>query len=143
MENHDEASGVGPRPGVTAWQMWLISHDSDVSWGVLRAAGDDTLPVFSFEEEAEMFLHLGGFGEGWRVRRVTSRELASLLEGPSCAGVTRVALDPLPGAHGKALMGLVSVDRPDFVRSMLGAREPSAAGAVPSPGVEPVLVFGA
>src|SRR3712207_6817098 len=55
------------------------------------------LPVFSFGEEAELFLLCAKPGSGWRVRESRCGELASVLCGP-CKGVRVVALDPLcPG----------------------------------------------
>ena len=56
--------------------------------------GEETLPVFSSEEEAEMFLSLGqeeGF-DRWQARQSTVGELISELYS-SCADVKRVALD--------------------------------------------------
>ena len=73
------------------------------------------LPVFSFEEEAEMFLHLGGHGgDGWRARESGASEIASLLRG-SCADVGGVALDPLPGMAEDGTVGLVEVGRERFL----------------------------
>src|SRR5918995_5095278 len=59
--------------------------------------GGETLPVFGYEEEAEMFLHLGGYGDdGWSARESSIGEIVSVLLGP-CSGVEGVSLDPLPG----------------------------------------------
>ena len=69
---------------------------------VLRAtlaSCEKALPVFSFEEEARMFLELGAL-DGWRVREPAVGKLTSVLFGP-CAGVRRVALDPLPGRDAR------------------------------------------
>lgn len=108
---------------------WLIaSHEGGflevlVLW---LAGGERAVAVFSFEEEAELFLRFGA-GEGaepgdrWVVRQTAPGELASLLVGPlSDAG--RVALDPLPGRlGGGAFLGLVSTDRERFVAGLLAA----------------------
>jgi hypothetical protein len=80
------------------------------------ASGEETLPVFSVEDEARMFFELGTSG-GWRVRETAAGELISILFGP-CAGVRRVALDPLPGPAA-ALAGLVSMGREAFMESLL------------------------
>jgi hypothetical protein len=80
------------------------------------ASGEETLPVFSVEDEARMFFELGTSG-GWRVRETAAGELISILFGP-CAGVRRVALDPLPGPDA-ALAGLVSMGREAFMESLL------------------------
>ena len=78
----------------------------------------DSLAVFSFEEEAEAFLGLLLDGEenrkGWRSEQKKAGELVSVLLGP-CAGVERVALDPLPLPVGRAMLPLVSVSRDAFL----------------------------
>ncbi len=79
---------------------------------------DEALPVFSFEEEAEMFLRLEALEEGWWTRETTAGELISLLYGP-CAGVRRIALDPLPAVcGGEAMLDLVSLERKDFAQTL-------------------------
>ncbi len=96
------------------------------------ADGERAVPVFSFGEEAELFLGLGAAedaetGNRWLVRETASGELASLLLGP-LLGAGRVALDPLPGRlGGEAFLGLVSADREDFLARLLavGGRRPS------------------
>jgi len=83
------------------------------------AAGEEALPVFSHEEEAEMFLRLGRVGfEGWQARESTAGELISVLYGP-CAGVKRVVLDPLPEMIAEWTVGLVSLSRERFVDLVL------------------------
>lgn len=83
----------------------------------------EALPVFGFEEEAEMFLWFEGLDSGWRVREASSGELISLLYG-SCARVGLVALDPLPPAAQPgdgAAMHPASVGRGEFVETLLYA----------------------
>jgi hypothetical protein len=93
----------------------------------------ETLPVFSFEEEAELFLRLEVPGTSWRVRESTAGELISILYG-SCASVEKVALDPPPEIAGKAVLDLVSLSRKDFLRTLMdkegrvGAETGSASG---------------
>jgi hypothetical protein len=85
----------------------------------VRAGTSKVLPVFSFEEEAEMFLHLGGYdGYGWRTRESCAGELVSVLLGP-CADVDGVALDPLPEMLEDGAIGLVEVGRRRFVGQLL------------------------
>ena len=43
------------------------------------ATGEEALPVFSFEDEARMFLELGALGADWRVRVTSPGELISVL----------------------------------------------------------------
>jgi hypothetical protein len=111
---------------------WLIvNHES--GWMevlVLRLAGGEkmVLPVFSFKEEAELFLGLGAsFARGgWLARETGAGELVSLLLEP-LSGVERVALDPLPGRLAETVIGLVSTDRATFIEGLLtGKGEPPA-----------------
>jgi hypothetical protein len=80
----------------------------------------EALPVFSFPEEAEMFLKLGGLEErGWRVVESTAGELVSRLAGYRRAGIELVALDPLPEMVGPTLdttIALVTLSLRGFAR---------------------------
>lgn len=88
----------------------------------ILASGHEAMPVFSFEDEARMFLELGASG-GWRVRETTVGELTSVLCG-LCANVDRVVLDPipLPGPLIEGLNGLLSMEREAFIGSLLNPR---------------------
>lgn len=107
------------RPGSA---YWLIAKNENGLMEVLAidlAPGEGTLPVFSHEEEAEMFLRLWEVTfDGWQVRESTPGELVSVLYGP-CAGVKRVALDPLPGMVGQRSVGVVKLDRDRFLDLLL------------------------
>lgn len=106
------------RPGRT-W--WLIVRDGPCGrLELLDIGGGWALPVFSFREEAEMFLHLGRLadGRGWRVRESGAGEVASVLCGP-CRGAKSVALDPLPGTFGDEPAAPVEVDRERFLGELL------------------------
>lgn len=74
----------------------------------------EALPVFSFEDEARMFLSLEALGDGWRLRKTTAGELKEMLMG-SLAGVEFVSLDPLPELVYRRMISLVSVRREQFV----------------------------
>ena len=89
-------------------QMELLTIDPDVE--------ESFLAVFSFEEEAEAFLHLSVDGEKkeWQSRQTKAGELVSVLLGP-CADVKQVAFDPLPLPLGRAMLSLVSVNRDTFL----------------------------
>jgi hypothetical protein len=102
--------------------LWLIANHDNGRMHVFTLGSDDkeTLPVFSFEEEAETFLQLGEMGTGWRSRETTAGELISLLHGP-CAGVKRVALDPLPVVDGEMVFDLAGWGSRDFLRDFVGA----------------------
>ncbi len=95
---------------------WLIVRHDVGRMEVLTSglpSGDEALPVFSFEDEARMFLELGAFDGDWRVRETGAGELISILY-CLCAGVRRVALDPLTGPAA-VLNDLVSLGREAFV----------------------------
>ena len=100
---------------------WLIVTRAHGSMEVLTidAGGETVLPVFSFREEVELFLHLQAKGVDWWPRETTTGELASLLLG-LCAGVEKVALDPLPGFGEREIIGLVSTGRRRFMRYLMG-----------------------
>ena len=106
---------MGTRP------LWLIAEQRCNGLEVFTI-GTDVLPVFSFEEEAEMFLGLGHDADGWRVKETAYGELISVLYGP-CREVEHVALDPVPG-----LVELVSLSRSAFIRVLLEG-EPKAPAA--------------
>jgi len=104
--------------------LWLIVEQQNGWMWILAIdpGNGEVLPVFSFEEEARMFLQLGALETGWQARRTTAVELISLLSGP-CAGVRKVALDPLPVADGM-LYDLVSLSRERFVRNLTSKCKP-------------------
>ena len=104
---------------------WLIVRRENSRTEVLTIdpdgdGGKETLPVFSFEEEAKMFLRFEMSGNpSWRVRESTVGELALVLLGPY-ASVKKVALDPLPvEVGGEAMMSLVSLERERFLLSLV------------------------
>jgi hypothetical protein len=113
-----------PRRSPSSKTRWLIARDGDGHLEPLcvYAGATRVLPVFSFEEEAEMFLRLGGYDGGrWRARESSAGELVSLLCGP-CKGVRGVALDPLPEMLKDGTVGLVRVERESFLGQIF-ARE--------------------
>ncbi len=115
---------LAPRP------FWLIVKDQPGRIDVLTtklATGEAALPVFSFEDEARMFLELGALGV-WRVRVTSAGELISVLSGP-CAGIRRVVLDPLPGLDGEGLNDLLSMEREAFMESLLNLQRRQAFGS--------------
>jgi hypothetical protein len=117
----------GPTPA-TRW-MVARAEESRLEPLCVRAGLSKVLPVFSFEEEAEMFVHLGGYeSSGWRARESCAGELVSVLLGP-CADVEGVALDPLPEMLEDGTIELVEVGRRRFVGQLLegGASRPRGA----------------
>ena len=116
----------GRQPGSA---YWLITKNDNGRLEVLTSglgAYEEALPVFSYEQEAEMFLGLWEAGfDGWRVRESTAGEVISVLYGP-CASVKRVAVDPLPEMVLESTVGLVSLSRERFVNLLLSREWPLA-----------------
>ena len=100
---------------------WLIATRAHGRMEVLTidAGGETVLPVFSFQEEGELFLSLEAAEADWWPRETTTGELVSLLLG-LCARVDKVALDPLPGLGERGIVELVSTGRRHFVRYLMG-----------------------
>jgi hypothetical protein len=85
------------------------------------SSDEKALVTFSFEEEAEMFLHfqLAVSKDEWRLRQTSVGELVSVLYGV-CSDTTKVVLDPLPRTGNEELAEPLSVHRSDFLRLLLG-----------------------
>ena len=117
----ERASRQPPGPA----SFWLIAEERNNRLEVLTIHTDDeqqTLPVFSSEEEAELFLWFGGVTGGWRARESSARELVWVLSGPCCAGIKKVALDPSPEMVVEGTVGLVSLLRESFVNLVMARR---------------------
>ncbi|CAA9467666.1 MAG: hypothetical protein AVDCRST_MAG28-4264 [uncultured Rubrobacteraceae bacterium] len=109
----ERTSCLPPGPG----SYWLIAkgHNNRIEVLTLCCNGEgEVVPIFSFEEEAEIFLGPRGAADGWQVRESSAGELVSVLYGP-CARVKEVALDPLPEMVTERSVGLVSLLRERFV----------------------------
>ena len=105
-------------PGRRAGSAWrLISRSGDLT-DVLTvdSGGEEALAVFSFDEEAELFLRLGSLGDGWRIEPVAAGELFSQLLGPR-APFRRVALDPFPEVAARRMVDLVCLSRERFIQT--------------------------
>ena len=118
------SSGAGVSSGAV---YWLICDGTGPPGAlVLDLAGlGRTLPVFSFPEEAEMFLRLDGLDGDWEVREGVAGDFFPHFFGPR-AGVESVVLDPLPGAMGDGAEGAVGIGPGRFVDRFLGAPAPDA-----------------
>jgi hypothetical protein len=105
-------------PGLASY--WLIAKNENgwIEVLTLECDGREMLPVFSHEEEAEMFLRLRGMGGDWQASERRAGELVSVLYGP-CADVKEVALDPLPEMVAERTVGLVSLDQERFIEGMM------------------------
>src|SRR5919112_6146746 len=121
-EGAETAGGVPRRAGTQRY--WVIAKDGfgppDLLTVDLEGTGE-ALPIFSFEEEAEMFLWLQTTEDGREVMETTPGQLVSILYG-ACADVGRVMLDPLPEIGACVQISLLGMDRHDFVESVMGAR---------------------
>jgi hypothetical protein len=107
--------------------LWIITSYQNNRINTLTIDSDDGdrefLAIFSFKEEAEAYLSLLEDDEkrDWQSTETMVGELISVLLGP-CAGVRRVALDPLPLPCTRAMLPFVSVSRERFVEDLLGER---------------------
>jgi hypothetical protein len=121
-EREQVTEGGAARPPGLAY--WLIAKNENCRIGVftIDRRGEQVLPVFSFEEEAEMYLGFEASGDGWRIRETRAGELTSVLLG-CCAHVGRVILDPLPRTLADGTVRLLSLDRKSFVRDLLDESE--------------------
>lgn len=92
------------RPSNLMTAYWLIERPGagrSEAFTIRVDAGREALPIFSFPDEAGMFLRLGGFEEeGWRAIKSTAGDLVSRLAEYQRAGIDLVALDPLPETMG-------------------------------------------
>lgn len=109
-------TSTGPR-------YWFISEPHCSQTDALTPGlldGGRVLPVFSFEEEGEIFLRARWTSPGdWKVREVGARELLPVLLGPSCAGVEKAVLDPIAGVADAFSTCLVGVSRERFAQRLL------------------------
>ncbi|HEX2099000.1 MAG TPA: hypothetical protein VHF46_08120, partial [Rubrobacteraceae bacterium] len=100
-----------PRQPPDPVSYWLIAdkRNNRLEALTIRAYDEqETLPVFSSEEEAKITLRFGGATGGWRARESSAGELVSLLSGP-CTSVKKVALDPSPEMVLEGTVRLVSL----------------------------------
>jgi hypothetical protein len=132
-EGGETARRVPRRAGIQRY--WVIARDAKDGFGQpdlltvdLDGTGE-TLPVFSFEEEAEMFLWLQTIEDGREVRETTPGQLVSILYGP-CADVGRVMLDPLPEIGARVQISLLGMDRNEFVESAMGGEQGASRGHI-------------
>lgn len=124
-----EKPGVYPGSSVGR-AYWLISGGPA---GALTLDLDDlgrTLPVFSFREEAELFLTLGGLGDGWWTGESGTGDLLSLFLGEG-ADVESVVLDPLPAMLRDGTAGLAGLSLVRFVDKFLRSDAPEPGACDP------------
>jgi hypothetical protein len=108
------------RPSNLATAFWLLENQEAEWTEVLTVGlggGKEALLIFSFEEEARLFLQLRELKEWWRIREAMDEELISVLFGQH-ENVEWVALDPIPEIGGEVLIGIVSSRRENFVERL-------------------------
>ena len=92
--------------------------DAGAGWAKARTVmvegSKEALALFSFEEEAGMFVWCGTAEDGWHPRKTTPEELLQMLAGPH-ANAAFVALDPLPELIFTGMASLVSLTREHVV----------------------------
>jgi hypothetical protein len=95
---------------------WLImrSRRGIAEVFTVWVSGEKALPVFSFREEAEMYLWFEAPDGGWQIEEVGAGELLEVFSGPY-GSVRRVALDPLPEMVSYPMLSFVSVSRERFM----------------------------
>ncbi len=120
MRGQTRLPGSSPTRPARRVRFWLVSGGGpgrpEEPLTVGFKDGSRALAVFSFEEEARLFLRLGS--RGWRVRVAGIGELVSMLSGPG-VGAELVALDPLPQGEAEAVNRLLCVKRERFVGLLL------------------------
>ena len=129
---------------------WLIERDAGTDNGsrgrrvfMMGAGGDpETLPVFSFEEEALLFLRLGGLERHWHTSGFATPDLVSALTGPY-RGARRVVLDPFPDIGLRGYLDALSLSRGEFVDLLGcgGGGRPRTAGDPSAPETSPGRVL--
>ena len=111
------------KAGTSGRAYWLVAKREagrTAPLTVTLPGGGEALPVFSFEEEAEMFLWFVENGDEWLAFEVSGGELISLLFGPR-AVAENVALDPSPEIMAELAVDLVTLSRERFVGRITGA----------------------
>ena len=99
----------------------VCNDDNRLKLFTLPADSGETLPVFGSEVAARAFLRFNRCDAKWHVRESTAGELISLLMG-HIADVNQVTLDPLSAATKSQKARPETVDKRDFISSLM--REP-------------------
>jgi hypothetical protein len=101
--------------GLSRSSSWLVARNDDGPLEVFTLDRGDTLPVFSGEGEAELFLWLRGERQhGWEVHQSSAEELVFVLSGP-CSHAGLVALDPSAEIFDGQAAEFPGLGREDFL----------------------------
>ena len=88
---------------------------------------EGALAIFSFEEEAQMYLQVEAPEGSWRVEEVEAEELASMLLWGSCSQFRLLALDPMPPQSViREANHLICASRQCFLDLLIGKSEHAA-----------------
>lgn len=105
--------------GLSRSSWWLVAKNGGDQLEVFTLDDGSTLPVFSGEGEAELFLCLREAREhGWGIRKSSAGELVSVLYG-SCSHAMLVALDPSMEMLDGWAAELMGLSRQDFLEWMV------------------------
>ena len=99
--------------GLSRSSWWLVARNGEGPLEVLTLDGGDTLPVFSGEGEAELFLWLRE-KHGWEVHQSSAEELVFVLSGP-CSRAGLVVLDPSAEIFDGQAAEFPGLGREDFL----------------------------
>jgi hypothetical protein len=99
--------------GLSRSSWWLVARNDEGPLEVFTLEGEDTLPVFSGEGEAELFLWLRE-EHGWEVHQSSAEELVFVLSGP-CSHAGLVVLDPSAEMFDGQAAGFSGLGREDFL----------------------------
>ena len=134
-----------PNSGTPRWLIAdLTGGEMDVF--TIDDGGERVLPLFSYRDEAEMYVRLQvapppgspPAAPVWEPRASSPGEIVSALYGP-LSNVARVALDPLPEVCGASILDLLCVRREAFVFALTGEGTSAAsAGTSGHPAAAPV-----
>jgi hypothetical protein len=129
--------GMGAKAGVSkagvSSGFWILCRGREcVRWPAVLDLPffGETVAVFSFEEEARLFLDLRGAKDGLRPVRVSAGRLLSLFKG-SWPGFGSVALDPIPELDAGTLLPLTTTSRERFVHFLRYMERSEAGTALP------------
>ena len=107
------------RPG-TFWLIVRDDADQPVIFELGSRSGEKSLPIFSFEEEAQLFLRLGGLEGPWRTIETGAATLAE-----TCFSAECVVLDPFPQIVCDSLCEAVSLRWEMFLELFGIPRQPA------------------
>ena len=118
--------------GLVQGHLWIITRYRNNQMEILTIAqggeAESSLPLFSFKEEAEVFLGLfeDDHKRDWQSRETSAGELVSVLMAP-CTNAKQVVLDPLPFPCSRAMLPLLSVSKERFVRGLMREKDREVA----------------